>query len=317
MDIEFLENRVYAKVKVEEGYYKLRSSLVDEWIRTKKDVIVINETTQELALLTTYDLCTNATYLPQKYQTYQDGVFSYIQFEWIVDERIKLPDWHKAMLKRIHPEWFNLLEDYIVSTKFMTLMKELNLQERKKFAVYPSMDMVFRAFESRPDKVRAVIIGQDPYSNGFATGLAFGTYKEEIPPSLQAIVKVIRRDFDPKHYQKFDYTLESWERQGILLLNTSLTLRASQPLSHIEYWKAFIRRVIIAIVDFKNPIPIILLGNQAKEYSPRFYGTKHYVFEAEHPDVAFHQNREWDDNEVFKKADEMLKAYGKPINWLL
>lgn len=317
MDIEFLEDRVYIKVKVEDGFFKLRSTLVDEYIRKGKYVVVINETTQELALLTTFDLCTNAVYESKQYQTYQEGVFSYVKYEWITDERVKLPDWHKAMLKRIHPEWFNKLDDYINSQKFMSLMKELNIQERKKFAVHPAMDAVFRAFEARPDKIRCVIIGQDPYSNGHATGLAFGTYKEDIPPSLQAIEKVIRRDFDSQNKMKFDYTLESWEQQGILLLNSALTIRASQTLSHIEFWKGFIRRVVIALVDFPKPLPIILLGNQALEYAPRLYGTKHHVLEAEHPAAASYRGGEWEDKEVFKKADELLNQYGKPIKWLI
>ena len=320
MDLFFTENRVYYVADIDStGKYKIRSSLVYKWIETNKDVIVIDRATlgrdePNIALLTKYELAVEGKHQEDKFSTYQEGIFNYIEFDWMTDQRLSVPDWHRQILNRIHPEWFNMTEDYTGSPRFADMMRKLNREERKKYAVYPSKEETFRAFEARPDKIRLVVVGQDPYTGGIATGIAFGS-KGESTPSLLQIEKAIKSSI--KVEGELDYTLRSWVKQGALMLNTALTIRATQTNSHEDYWKSFIRRVLIEINKFPKPLPIILLGTKARDHRYRFTNNDHLVLEAEHPASALYNNREWEHEDVFLDAHKfILKHSGKQFKWL-
>lgn len=324
IDIGFKDKRVYCVVKVDErGKYKIRSSLVYKWIEKARDVVVIdidslNNDEPSCALLTTFELSVDAKHLSQKkLKSYQDGTYHMVEFTWLEDKRIQVDDWHRQLLKRLHYEWFNWTVDYIGTPQFQELMRKLNREERKKFAVYPSKEEVFRAFEARPDKIKMICIGQDPYTGGKATGLAFGVKQNEKPtPSLLHIEEAIKSSLGIDG--TLDYTMRSWAEQGVLLLNNTLTIRGAQTNSHKEYWRSFTRRILYAIMEnFVKPVPIILLGTEARQHSFRFDPRFFCVLEAPHPASAEYHNTKWDHRNVFYLADGFLKDQGVKFQWLL
>jgi uracil-DNA glycosylase len=161
-------------------------------------------------------------------------------------------------------DWWTVLKPIFDSQRFAKLRAELG-KEYKSHTCYPAADKVFRAFEwTQFRDLRVVIIGQDPYHNGIATGLAFATGNGKLSPSLRVIVKELfeshHMDVDPQ----FDTSLEHWARQGVLLLNTSLTVREEEPNSHKKLWEGFTLEVLKRIRTKHRNIVFVGWGKDAK-----------------------------------------------------
>jgi uracil-DNA glycosylase len=192
------------------------------------------------------------------------------------------------------------------------------LDEEKKYGkpIYPPEDLVFNSFLLTPyDKVKVVIVGQDPYHGaGQAHGLCFSVLPGITPPpSLKNIYKELETDLGllrPSHG-----CLTSWGKQGVLLLNATLTVRAGEPKSHYgRGWERFTDAVIDLLAKRPDPIVFLLWGKSAEEKCHKVIGTHHAVFKAAHPSpysaAGFLGCRH------FSKANEFLKKYGKePIDW--
>ena len=184
--------------------------------------------------------------------------------------------------------------------------------------VYPPENLVFNAFAHTPyDKVKVVIVGQDPYHGaGQAHGLSFSVPRGvKPPPSLKNIFLELNQDLHvpvPNHG-----CLEKWADQGVLLLNATLTVRAGEPKSHHDKgWERFTDAVIDILAERKDPIVFLLWGKSAQEKGQRLIGTHHAVLQAAHPSpysaTGFFGCRH------FSKANALLQQWGKtPINWSL
>lgn len=163
----------------------------------------------------------------------------------------------------------------------------LRLEEEKKRGetIYPEEDLIFKAFELTPfEKVKVLILGQDPYHNpGQAMGLSFSVPQGvKAPPSLKNIFKEIESDLGVKMSGATD--LSPWARQGVLLLNAVLSVRAHQPASHASIgWQQFTDSVISSLSREREGIVFLLWGNYARSKAPLIDGNRHLVLQAAHP----------------------------------
>lgn len=184
-------------------------------------------------------------------------------------------------------------------------------------SVYPRPADVFRAFDLCAfDQVRAVILGQDPYHGaGQANGLCFAVSSGiKAPPSLQNIFKELESDLG--HSVDRDPDLSRWARQGVLLLNATLTVRAGAPGSHQgRGWEQFTDAAIRKLNDEKEGIVFILWGNYAKAKGAHIDRSKHHVIESPHPSPLSAYNGFFG-SKPFSKTNAYLERWGeKPIEW--
>lgn len=187
---------------------------------------------------------------------------------------------------QLHPSWLNHLEDEF-QQEYMKLIKKKLLELKKNnIPFYPPGKDLFKAFNLTPlDQVKVVILGQDPYHGpNQAHGLCFSvpdTVKP--PPSLVNIFKELTDDVG----KKIDHTngnLESWARQGVFLLNTTLTVEKSKPLSHQKLgWDIFTNKVISVINEVKDHVVFILWGSFAQSKKDLIDSNKHLILTAPHP----------------------------------
>ncbi len=184
----------------------------------------------------------------------------------------------------IHPSWNEVLKDEFTKPYFQKL-REFLVEEKKQFKVYPPGKHIFSAFNHTPwDKLKVVIIGQDPYHGpGQANGLCFSVSDAvQKPPSLKNIFKEIEADLGIPIPHGGD--LAPWAEQGILLLNATLTVRANHPGSHQKKgWEEFTDEVIKKISDQKKGIVFILWGKYAQTKEVLINTNKHFILKAAHP----------------------------------
>lgn len=183
--------------------------------------------------------------------------------------------------------------------------------------VFPPPKLVFNAFALCPfDRVKVVIIGQDPYhGRGQAHGLSFSVPDgTAVPPSLQNIYKEIKNDLG-KELQKTG-NLERWAKQGVLLLNATLTVFESQAGSHQGWgWETFTDAVIKRISEEKEGVVFMLWGRYAQNKSSLIDANKHLILKAPHPSPLSAHNG-WFGSKHFSQANEYLRSKGQePIDW--
>ncbi|HEY0030420.1 MAG TPA: uracil-DNA glycosylase [Bacteroidia bacterium] len=217
----------------------------------------------------------------------------------------------------IHESWKQVLQDQFLASYFANLKAFLE-NEKKHHIVYPPGNQIFSAFNHTPfDKVKVVIIGQDPYHGpGQAHGLAFSVNRGiRKPPSLVNIFKELQSDLGIPVPQ--DGNLEPWADQGVLLLNAILTVRAATPGSHQKKgWEQFTDAVIKTISDHKTGVVFLLWGNFAQTKAELIDKDKHFILTAAHPSPlargAFFGCRH------FSKTNKILEHQGlMPIDWRL
>lgn len=186
---------------------------------------------------------------------------------------------------KIEESWKEVLKNEFGENYFKDLV-EFVKEEYKKSTVYPPAQFIFNAFKLTPfDKVKVVILGQDPYHGpNQANGLAFSVNDEvKIPPSLVNIYKEIESDTGQKSKNK-NGNLENWSRQGVLLLNATLTVRANQAGSHQNKgWEKFTDSVIKILSDKKENLVFILWGSYAQKKGLVIDENKHMVIKSAHP----------------------------------
>jgi len=199
--------------------------------------------------------------------------------------------------------------------------KELSRKIRKEYLekkVFPHPSNLFRAFEfCTPEEIKVVILGQDPYHTpGVAHGLAFSTLSHNsIPPSLRNMFKEIEAEFGEKVDPNPDLT--RWAKQGVLLLNAALTVRAGIANSHAEYgWHEFTDSVIKELSKKETHIVFMLWGAYAGKKKELIDGNKHLVLTSVHPS-PLSAHRGFFGNNHFKAANEYLLEHGRgEINWI-
>lgn len=174
--------------------------------------------------------------------------------------------------------------------------------------IYPPKTNLFQAFKLTPlNQVKVVIIGQDPYHNpNQANGLAFSVNENvTLPPSLKNIYKEIERSFG--YSMSNNGALSSWAKQGVLLLNTILTVEENKPLSHQNKgWETFTLEIIKALNALKQPICFLLFGQHAKQYEKHLNNPNHLVLKTVHPS-PLSAHRGFIGSDVFKKCNDYLK----------
>lgn len=218
---------------------------------------------------------------------------------------------------QIHASWEKQLHKELDAPYFESLM-EFVAKEYTKFSCYPSKDKIYAAFNHTPfDDVKVVIIGQDPYhGDGQANGLCFSVSEGvAIPPSLQNIYKELITDVEinpPKNG-----CLEHWARQGVLLLNATLTVRAHEAGSHQKQgWEQFTNSVISTLSEKHKNLVFLLWGGFAKKKGAKIDTSKHLVLTSGHPSPLSANRGYWFGNQHFSKTNDYLLKQGKtPIAW--
>jgi len=217
---------------------------------------------------------------------------------------------------KLEPSWKEALEEEFGKDYFAELA-EFVRKEYTKGGIYPPPKQVFRAFELTPfTNVEVVILGQDPYHGaGQANGLSFAVNQGvRLPPSLQNIFKEIKDDIGVEPEANGDLT--RWATQGVLLLNATLTVKASAPGSHQgKGWELFTDAAIKALSDKREGLVFVLWGNYARQKGSVIDRSKHLVIESPHPS-PFSAHNGFFGSKPFSKANEyLLKKNKKLINW--
>lgn len=216
----------------------------------------------------------------------------------------------------IEPSWKEVLQEEFGKEYFSSLAAFLHKEKREGKTIYPPGSLIFNAFRLTPfDKVKVVILGQDPYhGKGQAHGLSFSVPSGiQMPPSLINIYREIESDLG--HPVDKTACLERWAAQGVFLLNAVLTVRAGEPASHSSIgWQTFTDAVIRIISDKKEGVVFLLWGNFARSKKSLIDTNKHLVLEAAHPSPlargAFFGCRH------FSKTNDYLISTGQaPVNW--
>jgi uracil-DNA glycosylase len=218
----------------------------------------------------------------------------------------------------LEPSWLKVLEPEFEKDYMIKLKKQLKDEKDAGHTIYPKGKDIFNAFWKTPfTNLKVVILGQDPYhGSNQAHGLSFSVQKGiAIPPSLQNIYKELQTDIPgfkiPNHGD-----LTEWAEQGVLLLNATLTVRASTAGSHQKFgWENFTDKVISEISKDKEGIVFILWGKFAQAKAELIDANKHFIIKSAHPS-PFSAYNGFFGSRPFSKTNEILTKEGKkPIDW--
>lgn len=220
------------------------------------------------------------------------------------------------MVVTIEQSWKDVLQEEFKQEYFVSLSSKVR-EAYSSRVVYPPAPLVFNAFNLCPfDKVKVVIIGQDPYhGEGQAHGLAFSVQDGVVvPPSLQNIYKEIKTDVGTKIPASGN--LERWAKQGVLLLNATLTVQEAHPGSHQDLgWEIFTDAVIRKVSDKKDGVVFLLWGRYAEAKSELIDQSKHLVLQAPHPSPFSAHSGFFGCRHFSKVNDYLMSKDIDPINW--
>jgi uracil-DNA glycosylase len=224
----------------------------------------------------------------------------------------------RGLYKDLDKSWTKILKPEFNADYYQNLL-EFVKQERKKTTVYPKITDIFRAFKTTPfESIKVVIIGQDPYhGEGQAHGLSFSVEDGiKLPPSLKNIFKELHADVGCTIPENGN--LYKWAEQGVLLLNSVLTVEKSKPGSHRNQgWETFTDNIIKKISEKRSNIVFLLWGNYAIEKENLIDSQKHCILKAPHPS-PFSAYQGFFGCKHFSKTNEYLEKGGmNEINWEL
>jgi uracil-DNA glycosylase len=220
---------------------------------------------------------------------------------------------------KIEPGWKEILKEEFTKPYFRQIVHHIKTEKSQQKVIYPAGKNIFSAFDTTPfDKVKVVILGQDPYHGiNQAHGLCFSVQTGiDPPPSLVNIYKELHDDIGtpiPTHGN-----LTHWAQQGVFLLNASLTVRSGEPMSHSRIgWSEFTNTVIKKISDLKDHVVFILWGKFAQEKRSLIDETRHLVLKSAHPS-PLSANAGFFGCRHFSKTNEYLVKHGiDPVDWRL
>lgn len=217
-------------------------------------------------------------------------------------------------MNKVLGEWVNFLPSTSIELALKLNKKAKGL--RDTVTVYPEQEDIFKVFHMiKPNEVKVVILGQDPYHNGNATGAAFACGKT-ISPSLKQIWDSIKKDTDKEYEGEVNPTLNHLLLQGVLLLNTILTVQEGKPLSH-KYmkWENFTASVVHNLSKHSENIVFMLWGSYAQKYNKYIDDSKHLVLMDTHPVYATYNKVDWNCTH-FSYCNNYFKQLGiSPIKW--
>jgi uracil-DNA glycosylase len=211
--------------------------------------------------------------------------------------------------------WDNILKEEYKKEYFINLIKFLN-EENKTKTIFPHKTNLFRALKLTDyNDVNVVILGQDPYhGEKEANGLCFSVNEQiKSPPSLQNIFKELKDDLN---IERTNSDLTDWSKQGILLLNTVLTVEKDKPFSHRNKgWETFTDKIIEKLNEKEDPIVFILWGSAARAKKELITNKKHMIVESAHPS-PFSYFKGFQGSKPFSKTNNLLKSVNKrEIAW--
>jgi uracil-DNA glycosylase len=220
---------------------------------------------------------------------------------------------------KIETSWKEALKAEFDKPYFLQIATHLKTERATGITIYPAGSLIFNAFDKTPfDKVKVVLLGQDPYhGQGQAMGLSFSVPPGiHPPPSLVNIYKELNKDIGMPVPSTGDLT--KWATQGVLLLNAVLTVRANEPASHSKIgWMDFTDAVIKKISEEKKGIVFLLWGRFAQDKQVLIDETKHYVLKAAHPS-PFSADKGFFGCKHFSRTNDLLMKQGlAPIDWSL
>lgn len=215
-------------------------------------------------------------------------------------------------IRLVGEEWYNFYPKLWESQYMENTLAHVS-DRYSKTDVFPDIKNIFRAFKLCPlNKLKVVILGQDPYSDGSATGLAFANRDDSLRlrPSLFKIRDTIERGCYDGFKIDFDITLEEWAEQGVLLLNTALTVEKYNVTGHIPLWSDFTKAILLKLND-KPGLHYCLWGRKAQEHKVHINPEIHYIHEAFHPAYAARNNEYWECDHFRKINEQILKNNGE------
>ena len=225
-------------------------------------------------------------------------------------EEIKL-----KLFEKLKPSgWDRVFKSFIFSLDFDDILQKLyNLsQEGKRFT--PPLKQVFRAFEECPyNDLKVIMISQDPYPQlGVADGIAFScSNTNKLQPSLRYMFK----ELNGTQYDSFDPDLKRWSNQGVLMLNTALTVEVGKIGSHYDIWKPFTAYLLDWLNSYNTGLIYVYMGKKAEEWSELTNDNNHKFF-VKHPASAAYNGSQWDSDNLFTKVSRLSNELnGKHIEW--
>lgn len=225
------------------------------------------------------------------------------------------------LISLLDPAWAEFFNDFLITEDYKKLHDKVQHAYQHSIC-YPSSEYIFQAFKYViPSQVKVIILGQDPYHQpGQAMGLAFSVPKEiPIPPSLKNIYKELQNCMS--HFETPTHgNLEAWAQQGVLLLNTSLSVEYNKANSHKNFgWHLFTDYCIKKLSTLNHPKIFALWGNAAKSKKKLIMNNDHnFVLEATHPSPLGANKGGWFGNQHFNQINEFLKEHQiQTINWTL
>lgn len=215
-------------------------------------------------------------------------------------------------------EYFGDWMKVIDRTELNNVMAKVGQEYRRK-PLCPAQSDVFRAFELCPlNDLKVVMLGQDPYpQKGVATGILFGNRKEAdvLSPSLNIVKEAVINYEIPHNIVIFDQTLESWAKQGILMINSALTVEMNKVGSHVMLWRPFIAKLLKNLSNKEPGIIYVLFGSQAQTFTPYINIRNSIVVKTEHPAWYARTNQKMS-SKLFLDINKVLKEkYGEGIEW--
>lgn len=205
--------------------------------------------------------------------------------------------------------WDKIFKSFIFSSEFTDILSKLYTlsTEGKRFT--PPLKQVFRAFEECPyDQLKVVIIGQDPYPTlGVADGISFScSNTNKLQPSLKFILQEVDRTVYNNHVISEDLDLKRWANQGILMLNTALTVEVGKIGSHYDIWKPFTAYLLDLLNNHNPGLVYVYMGKKAEEWSV-LTGNNNHKFTVKHPASAVYNGSKWDSDDIFNKISAIIK----------
>lgn len=238
---------------------------------------------------------------------------------------METPTTYKPIIKSC-PIWNEMITELLQQPDMIAMQKQI-MEMRKTTTIYPSSKDVLNAYKLTPyDKVLVVIIGQDPYHDGTAHGLAFSSTSSKRPPSLREIFNEVCTDYYSGTAPDDIFTtnnLTHWAEQGVLLLNRSLTVEAKKPNSHAKIgWNKFLIRTIEKLNEKQKPIVYMLWGAEAQKLKT-IINPNNLILEAEHPVAYIKAQRpsHFRGCQHFSQANNFIikhhKPFKAPIGWAI
>lgn len=230
---------------------------------------------------------------------------------------INLKEVQQKLYEKLKPSgWDRVLRSFIMSQDFYNILDRLLLESNDGKKVTPLIKDMFRAFEECPyDKLKVVIIGQDPYpKQDVADGISFSCSKSDVQASMRYMYTGIAGEGIISERPK---DLACWSNQGVLMLNTALTCQIGHIGSHVELWKPFTAYLFDMLKSLNTGIVYIFLGKKAEEYVDSIDADLNHALITSHPaSAAYSRLKEWNSNGVFTGCNNILKSlYNEQIKW--